>query len=240
MNAAGAISSRFAPNWRNSEKIATVITWVSRPKVSATRKSFHVHRNWKIASDAIAGRPSGRISRRKIVSSEAPSMRADSRMSFGMPDEEVAQQEDRERQPERAVEEDQRERRVEDPEVVVEREHRDQRHLQRHHEQRDRRPGRASRGPGTRSTRTRSRRARRRRSGSPCRRSRRSSVVPSARVIVSLSSTFAVVLERGLARLGEHLPPARRADRVRGQQRVEEQPERRHQPQHADEQRAAG
>ena len=85
MNAAGAISSRFAPNWRNSEKIATVITWVSRPKVSATRKSFQVHRNWKIASEAIAGRPSGRISRRKIVSSEAPSMRADSRMSFGMP-----------------------------------------------------------------------------------------------------------------------------------------------------------
>ena len=53
--------------------------------VSATSRSFHVHRNWKIASDAIAGRPSGRISRRKIRISEAPSMRADSRMSFGIP-----------------------------------------------------------------------------------------------------------------------------------------------------------
>ena len=37
------------------------------PNVSATRRSFHVQRNWKIASDAIAGRPSGRIRRRKIV-----------------------------------------------------------------------------------------------------------------------------------------------------------------------------
>ena len=36
------------------------------PKVSATIRSFHVQRNWKIASDAIAGSPSGRISRKKI------------------------------------------------------------------------------------------------------------------------------------------------------------------------------
>ena len=55
------------------------------PNVSATIRSFHVQRNWKMASDAIAGRPSGRISRTKIVSSEAPSMRADSMMSFGIP-----------------------------------------------------------------------------------------------------------------------------------------------------------
>ena len=34
---------------------------------------------------AIVGSPSGTISRRKIVSSEAPSMRADSMMSFGIP-----------------------------------------------------------------------------------------------------------------------------------------------------------
>ena len=42
-------------------------------------------RDWKIASDAIAGSPSGRISRRKIRNSEAPSIRADSSRSFGMP-----------------------------------------------------------------------------------------------------------------------------------------------------------
>ncbi len=79
------MSSMFEPNWRSCEKIATVIGCVSRPNVSATSRSFHVHRNWKIASDAIAGSPSGRISRKKIRSSDAPSMRADSRMSRGMP-----------------------------------------------------------------------------------------------------------------------------------------------------------
>ena len=64
---AGAISSMFEPNWRSCEKIATVIGCVSRPNVSATSRSFHVQRNWKIASEAIAGRPSGRIRRTKIA-----------------------------------------------------------------------------------------------------------------------------------------------------------------------------
>ena len=77
--------SMFDPNCRRFEKIATVIGCVLRAMVSATSRSFHVHRNWKIASDAIAGSPSGRISRRKMRASEAPSMRADSRMSLGIP-----------------------------------------------------------------------------------------------------------------------------------------------------------
>jgi len=55
----------------------------------------------------------------------------------GNPDEEVSEQEDRERQPERGVEEDQSKNRVEEPDVVVEREDRDQRHLERDDEQRD-------------------------------------------------------------------------------------------------------
>src|SRR6188472_1258569 len=83
--AAGAISSMLEPNCRSCVKIATVIGCVSRASVSATSRSFHVQRNWKIASEAIAGRPSGRIRRTKIHSSFAPSMRADSRMSFGIP-----------------------------------------------------------------------------------------------------------------------------------------------------------
>ena len=62
-----------------------MIGWTFWPNVSATIRSFHVQRNWKIASDAIAGSPSGRIRRTKILSSEAPSMRADSMMSFGIP-----------------------------------------------------------------------------------------------------------------------------------------------------------
>ena len=85
MNDAGAIRSMLAPNWRRFEKIATVIGCTFWPNVSATIRSFHVQRNWKIASEAIAGRPSGRISRRKIQISEAPSIRADSMMSFGIP-----------------------------------------------------------------------------------------------------------------------------------------------------------
>src|ERR671935_209392 len=84
-NAAGAMMSMFDPNSVSWEKIATVIGCVLRPKVSATIKSFHVQRNWKIASDAIAGSPSGRIRRRKMRNSDAPSIRADSRMSFGIP-----------------------------------------------------------------------------------------------------------------------------------------------------------
>ena len=137
MNVAGAISSMLAPNWRSCEKIATVIGCVSRPKVSATSRSFHVQRNWKIASEAIAGQPE-----RQDQAQEDPDLRGavDPRRLHQVlrdPDEEVAQQEDRERQPERGVEEDQAQHRVEDPEVVVEREHRDQRHLDRHDEQRD-------------------------------------------------------------------------------------------------------
>ena len=53
------------------------------------------------------------------------------------PDEEVPQQEDRERQPEGRVEEDEPWDRVEEPERVVEREDRDQRHLDRNDEERD-------------------------------------------------------------------------------------------------------
>ena len=85
MNEAGAITSMLVPNSRSCPKIQTVIGCAFWPNVSATIRSFHVQRNWKIASDAIAGRPSGRISRRKIRTSDAPSMRADSRMSFGSP-----------------------------------------------------------------------------------------------------------------------------------------------------------
>ena len=107
------MSSMLEPNWRSCEKIATVIGWVSRPKVSATSRSFHVHRNWKIASEAIAGRPSGRISLKKM-----PQLRGavDPRRLEDVlrdPDEEVAQQEDRERQPERDVEQHQPEHGVE-------------------------------------------------------------------------------------------------------------------------------
>ena len=103
----------LALNWRICEKIATVIGCVSRPKISATSRSFHTQRNWKIASDAIAGRPSGRISRKK---SAARTRRRSRRLEqvAGYPDEEVPEQEDREGS-ERRVEQDQPEDGVEGP-----------------------------------------------------------------------------------------------------------------------------
>ena len=110
--------SMFEPNERSWVKIATVIGCVSPPKMSATSRSFQVQRNWKIASDAIAGRPSGRISRE-----EDPQLRGAvdaGRLEDVLrdPDEEVPKQEDRERQPERGMEEDQAEDGVEVPSVL--------------------------------------------------------------------------------------------------------------------------
>ena len=71
MNDAGAITSMLVPNSRSCPKIHTVIGCVFWPNVSATMRSFHVQRNWKMASDAIAGSPRGRMSRRKMTISLA-------------------------------------------------------------------------------------------------------------------------------------------------------------------------
>ena len=137
MNDAGAMMSMLVPNSRSWPEIQTVIGVVFCPNVSATSRSFHVQRNWKIASDAIAGRPSGRISRRKIVISIAPSMRADSRMSFGSPTKKLRSRKIANGSPKAAWKSAMPYHGVEEPERVVEPEHRDQRHLQRHDEQRD-------------------------------------------------------------------------------------------------------
>src|SRR3972149_1537213 len=53
------MTSRFALNSRICEKIATVIGCVSRPNVSATRRSFHTQRNSPMATEATAGHPGG-------------------------------------------------------------------------------------------------------------------------------------------------------------------------------------
>ena len=49
----------------------------------ATRRSFHTHRNWKIANAASAGTDSGTTSRQKIVKWSAPSIFADSMIDDG-------------------------------------------------------------------------------------------------------------------------------------------------------------
>ena len=114
-----------------------MIGCVLRPKVSATSRSFHVQRNWKIASEAIAGRPSGRIRRMKIRNSEAPSMRADSRMSFGIPMKKLRSRKIANGSPNAVWKRIEPEHGVEDARGCCRAEDRDQRHLQRHDEQRD-------------------------------------------------------------------------------------------------------
>ena len=139
------------------------------------------------------------------------------------PDEEVAQQEDRERQPERRCGTGSRPSdRVEQAERVVEREDRDQRHLQRHHEQRDHddeQPVAAGElEPGERV-------ARERRDDDRQDRAADRDLRPSstARSVMSLlSSSVAVVRPGREARLREDLPPAARRDQSAGQQRGEE------------------
>ncbi|MNY42809.1 hypothetical protein D3C86_1777340 [compost metagenome] len=52
----------------------------------ATSRSFQVHRNWKMAKEASAGKDSGRMILTKISKSLAPSTRALSMISFGRPE----------------------------------------------------------------------------------------------------------------------------------------------------------
>ncbi len=69
--------------------------------------------------------------------SDAPSIRADSRRSFGIPMKKFRSRKIANGSPNAVWKRIRPEDRVEEPERVVEREDRDQRHLQRHDEQRD-------------------------------------------------------------------------------------------------------
>src|SRR6185295_5531379 len=140
-----------------------------------------------------------------------------------------AQEEDRKREPERGVEEDQAEDRVEDPDLVVEREDRDERHLQRYDEQRhdgDERPiasGKVEPGegvPGESGDEDREERAADR---DPDRRQER---VPD-RLRVPKAS---VVLEGQKAWLAENAPPASLREVLRRDERRDEEPEGRYEP----------
>src|SRR5215212_1700722 len=84
-NAAGAITSRLLLNCRSCCEITGASGRLSAARVSPTSRSFHTKSTWKIASEAMAGRPSGRMILKKIPCSEAPSMRAASIKSLGMP-----------------------------------------------------------------------------------------------------------------------------------------------------------
>ena len=73
----------------------------------------------------------------KMRNSDAPSMRADSRMSFGIPMKKLRSRKIANGRPNAVWKRIEPEHGVEEAERVVEREDRDQRHLQRHDEQRD-------------------------------------------------------------------------------------------------------
>src|SRR6056297_2828008 len=55
-------------------------------KTRATSRSFHTHRNWKMAKDAIEGFDRGNTSLVKLIQGVAPSAWADSIISFGIPE----------------------------------------------------------------------------------------------------------------------------------------------------------
>ena len=187
-----------------------------------------------MASEAIAGRPSGRISRTKIRTSDAPSMRAASRMSFGIPAKKLRSRKIANGSPKamwkRTIPSTVSNR----LEVVVQREHRDQRHLQRHDEQRH---DHEEDPVAARELQPRERVA-----GEDADDDRRGRVLPTAictvvhseSMIALLWKTCAVVLPGREARLREDLPPAAHREGLRGQDRGQEQPDRRHQPEQAE------
>ena len=121
--------------------------------------------------------------------------------------------------------------------MVVEREHRDQRHLQRHDEQRDhgdedpvaaREVEPRERVAGERADQDHEQRVR---DGDLERDQQR----VRDRVVVQ---HHPVVLEGGEARLREDLPPALHRERLRRQDRREEEPERRDEPEQPEQRRA--
>ena len=63
--------------------VKTAMSGLVPRKTIATNKSFQTQRNWKMANEATAGIESGRIRCVKIVKCDAPSKKADSKMSFG-------------------------------------------------------------------------------------------------------------------------------------------------------------
>src|SRR4051794_35307378 len=147
--------------------------------------------------------------------------------------EEVAQQEDRERHPERHVEQDQAEHGVEQARVVVEREDRDQRHLDRHDEEADdddeqhvaaRELQPCERVAGHRGDDHQQQRVADRDDRRGDQRARDVVVVEQRPVVV----------QRRHARVLDDLPPALLRDAAGRHQRREQQAERRHEPQQRD------
>ena len=116
----------------------SVATSCSVPRnTSATSRSFHTQRNWKIAKDASAGSDSGSASRVNAVKWRGA---VDERGLEEVPGElghVGGQQEDRQRQAEPGVGQPDAQERAVEVQAGVDPQQRDQRHLQRHDEQAD-------------------------------------------------------------------------------------------------------
>ena len=102
----------------------------------ATSRSFQTHRNWKIAKAPSAGIESGSTIRMKVWNADAPSIDGGLEQVARQLRHEVVEQEDRERQPERRVGQPDPDEGAVQRRAAVDLEDRDQRHLERHDEQR--------------------------------------------------------------------------------------------------------
>ena len=76
------LSPRDPRSSRNFE-VSTIWSSFLPRKTSATSKSFHTHKNWKIQNEASAGTDKGKTIREKICICVAPSILADSIISPG-------------------------------------------------------------------------------------------------------------------------------------------------------------
>ena len=134
---AGASTSRLEANWRSCDAIAGCDRLVRLREDEPDEQVVPDEEHLEDRERGDRRDPE----REHDLEEEAPLGRAvDPRSLHQVPgdaDEEVAQQEDRERQRERGVEEDQPGDRVEEVEVVVEPEDGDQRHLDRHEQEPD-------------------------------------------------------------------------------------------------------
>jgi hypothetical protein len=87
IKAAELMNCQPAPYSPTSVRTITGMGAVLGPaKTRAISRSFQTYMNWKIAIAAIAGVVSGKMMLQKMRTSPAPSMRADSSRSYGMPD----------------------------------------------------------------------------------------------------------------------------------------------------------
>src|SRR6056297_3203342 len=74
------------PTISASRVVTRAFSFLVPRKTRATRRSFHTHRNWKMANDAIEGFDRGHTSLVKLIEGVARSAWADSIISFGIPE----------------------------------------------------------------------------------------------------------------------------------------------------------